>query len=111
MLYKFAKMDSLKNEDLSWITSGYALKLKLLDTINFVEKFRWNLKSWLKPIFNILNWISNNNDYTIYFSEIIETSMTEKIDEALKLKELGYNERFISNYLGIDIKYLNVPKI
>jgi len=72
--YKVAKLWALKNEDVSWITSWYALQLRLSDTLAFVNKFRNLLKiEILKTFLNYYEdyWIELFNFKEIMFLPII----------------------------------------
>ena len=63
--YKLAKLGAIKSEDLSWVTSWYGLRLKLTDTLWFVENFRTTFKYNLYIMFNELYKHYGNNIFNV----------------------------------------------
>lgn len=101
--YKVAKLNWLRNNDLSWVTSWYAIELKLIDTIAFVNKLRGKIINWLKPIINLLEEINGEEDFELSFGNIVNTSLSDKIEEAKWLVELGYTNEEIRTYLWLSL--------
>lgn len=99
-LYRMWKIGSLKNDDLNWVTSWYALQLKLLDTISFVQKLRWCIKIWFNNMFSILKsntWLDLNFEY----SSIIPISNLDVIDECKWYQELWFSFDFIAKKMWL----------
>lgn len=101
--YKVAKLNWLRNNDLSWITSWYAIELKLIDTIAFVNKLRGKIMNWLKPIINLLEEINGEEDFELSFGNIVNTSLSDKIEEAKWLVELWFTNEEIRTYLWLSL--------
>jgi len=99
--YKTAKLNWLRNDDLSGLTSWYAIELKMIDTISFVKKLRGKILNGLKPVLNILDELNGEESFELSFWSVIQTSLLDKIEEAKWLQLLGYTQEEIRNYIWI----------
>lgn len=99
--YKTAKLNGLRNDDLSGLTSWYAIELKMIDTISFVKKLRGKILNGLKPVLNILDELNGEESFELNFWSVIQTSLLDKIEEAKGLQLLGYTQEEIRNYIWI----------
>lgn len=109
-LYKIGKLWSLKNDDLSWVTSGYALQLKLLDTLSFIKKLRWTVKLWMNKMFGSLKEYTWKDLYFEY-SQIIPVSNIDLIEEVKWYKELWFSFDFIASKIWLTEKEIIEEKL
>lgn len=89
--YKQAKLSSIKNSDLSWVTSWYALQLKLIETLSFVNRFRSLLKLSLIQMFAYYANQTNLTIFqvsTIFFAPIIWEKNKEDESKMKKMENI-----------------------
>lgn len=113
--YRIAKLWALKNEDLSWVTSWYWLRLKLIDTLWYVENFRttlkYNFRNMFKDLFNyyenpIFN-VTEINFAPLIWDKLLEDEAEQKKIDVIKTKsdiiktltDAGYTEEQITQFL------------
>lgn len=105
--YKLAKISAIKNSELSWITSWYAIQLKMIETFAYVYEFRNILKTQLLEMFNYfynLTQLSDLNITSIYFAPLIWEKNKEIENQKLKY-ELVDKKIDLINKLVKDLNY------
>ena len=105
-LYRIGKVGALKNDDLSGVSSGYAISMKLLETTSFIKKIRNTIKSGFAPIFKVISE-SFGIEAALNYSDIFPISTIDKIEEAKGYRELGLSQKFILVNLGLSAEQID----
>lgn len=72
--YRLAKLSSIKNSDLSWVTSWEGIQKKLIDTLSYVNRFRNDVKTQIIEMFNqfaLETWLEELKVEKIYLAPVI----------------------------------------
>ena len=117
-LYKTAKLNWLKNEDIWSVQSWYSIELKLMDTLAHVKKIRIIILEWFKKIFWVLEETLGVEELYLEFSDAISKDIKNKLEEqqmkiemADKMKYLGIDQEFLWKFIGLTEEEIEEIKV